>query len=304
MPKDKPTQPHLPIGAVERDTGLPKDTLRVWERRYGFPNPARDALGERLYSPEDVEKLRLIKRLLDQGHRPSKLITADASTLAALIEAHRPSPEAPHCEALLALVRVTRADELRAALGQTLLQQGLVRFICDTLTPLTRMVGEAWVRGEVQVVDEHLYSELVENILRAAIGAHLGRGNSPRILLTTVPDEEHGLGLLMAEAMMTAEGALCTSLGTRTPLNDIQRAASEGRFDVVALSYSARCSVRTVTDSLNTLRQGLPQQIALWAGGAGLRATDKLAAGILPILQIADVPQCVRDWRTQHGKRT
>jgi DNA-binding transcriptional regulator YiaG len=39
----------LPIAAVERDTGLSKDTLRVWERRYGFPQPARDGAGERLY---------------------------------------------------------------------------------------------------------------------------------------------------------------------------------------------------------------------------------------------------------------
>jgi len=30
------------ISAVERDTGLSKDTLRVWERRYGFPKPLRD----------------------------------------------------------------------------------------------------------------------------------------------------------------------------------------------------------------------------------------------------------------------
>jgi hypothetical protein len=35
----------LPIAAVERDTGLAKDTLRVWERRYGFPQPGRDANG-------------------------------------------------------------------------------------------------------------------------------------------------------------------------------------------------------------------------------------------------------------------
>ena len=55
------------IAGVERDTGLAKDTLRVWERRYGFPQPGRDAFGERAYGLQDVEKLRVIKRLLDQG---------------------------------------------------------------------------------------------------------------------------------------------------------------------------------------------------------------------------------------------
>ncbi|MGZ8253883.1 MAG: MerR family transcriptional regulator, partial [Burkholderiaceae bacterium] len=70
----RPTSaPDLPIAAVERDTGLSKDTLRVWERRYGFPQPLRDANGERVYPQDQVDKLRLIKRLMDQGHRPGKI---------------------------------------------------------------------------------------------------------------------------------------------------------------------------------------------------------------------------------------
>jgi hypothetical protein len=62
----------MSISAVERDTGLSKDTLRIWERRYGFPMPDRDNLGERSYPFEQVERLRTIKRLLDAGHRPDK----------------------------------------------------------------------------------------------------------------------------------------------------------------------------------------------------------------------------------------
>ena len=64
----------VPIGAVERDTGLSKDTLRVWERRYGFPAPQRDAFGERAYPLAQVDKLRMVKRLLDHGHRPGRIV--------------------------------------------------------------------------------------------------------------------------------------------------------------------------------------------------------------------------------------
>ena len=64
------------ITAVERDVGLSKDVLRVWERRYGFPAPERDANGERVYPAEQVERLRLIRRLMDHGHRPGRLLTA------------------------------------------------------------------------------------------------------------------------------------------------------------------------------------------------------------------------------------
>ncbi len=62
------------IAAVERDTGVAKDTLRAWERRYGFPRPLRDAFGERVYPAEQVEHLRLVKRLMDQSQRPGALL--------------------------------------------------------------------------------------------------------------------------------------------------------------------------------------------------------------------------------------
>ena len=76
--------PGFNIAAVERDTGLSKDVLRIWERRYGFPVPDRDSNGERSYPADQVDRLRLIKRLMDQGHRPGKLIATPPDELTAL----------------------------------------------------------------------------------------------------------------------------------------------------------------------------------------------------------------------------
>src|SRR5512139_2290162 len=84
--------PRLPIAAVERDTGLSKDTLRVWERRYGFPRPIRDSNGERVYPSDQVDKLRLLKRLMDQGHRPGKIAERSIEQLRALAEAGNRRP--------------------------------------------------------------------------------------------------------------------------------------------------------------------------------------------------------------------
>ena len=55
----------MPIAAAGCDTGLSKDTLRVWERRCGFPQPERDAAGDRACPPEQVKRLQTIRRLLD-----------------------------------------------------------------------------------------------------------------------------------------------------------------------------------------------------------------------------------------------
>ena len=76
----------LNISAVEREAGLSKDVLRMWERRYGFPKPLRDDNGERRYSVAEVAKLRAIKRLMDVGLRPGKIVHRTQDELDALAE--------------------------------------------------------------------------------------------------------------------------------------------------------------------------------------------------------------------------
>ena len=80
------------IGVVAKRTHMHPETLRVWERRYGFPLPGRDRLGERSYPQEQVQRLRVIKRLLDAGHRPGKVVPLTLAQLDALVstmQAHR-----------------------------------------------------------------------------------------------------------------------------------------------------------------------------------------------------------------------
>lgn len=292
------------IAAVERDTGLPKDTLRMWERRYGFPQPERDSNDERLYPAEQVDKLRLLKRLIDQGMRPGKLIMASTDELTRILDSHQPKGiECPiaagRCTSLIELLRLHRADELRRALQQVLLKQGLQEFIASTVAPMNQMIGSAWLRGDIDVAEEHLYTEQVQNILRNAISAQ-GGGARPRVLLTTLPDELHVLGLLMAEAMLVSEGATCISLGTQMPLADIDAAARAGGFDIVALSFSAAFPARQAIDSLNTLRKTLPPGIALWAGGRALAERKAGIDGVSIITDITDTTRALEEWRNMN----
>lgn len=56
------------IGAVSRLTGIPAETLRVWERRYGVVKPGRAEGRFRLYTRDDLGRLALIKQLVDTGN--------------------------------------------------------------------------------------------------------------------------------------------------------------------------------------------------------------------------------------------
>lgn len=305
--------PGLPIAAVERDTGLSKDTLRVWERRYGFPRPQRDLHGERVYPQDQVDKLRLLKRLMDQGHRPGKIADCTLEQLQALAEASLPvrpgwpppverGPDAA-LRPYLQLVASHRVDDLRRELSRLAVRAGLAHFVTDVIAPLTTLVGESWARGELAIFEEHIYTESVQAVLRNAIAGIPHPGDSPRVLLTTVPQEPHGLGVLMAEAMFALDGARCVSLGVRTPVLEIVRGAESQAIDIVALSYSPVVNPYQVVESLKELRAQLPAATEIWAGGTSPVLQRRPPAGIRVLERLQDIGPALGEWRAAQPDR-
>jgi MerR family transcriptional regulator, light-induced transcriptional regulator len=295
------------IAAVERDTGLSKDTLRVWERRYGFPTPERDQFGERAYPLEQIEKLRLVRRLLDCGHRPGRVVKLSVEELERVSEGLATTPQRiveehdVNLRGYLDFVKQHDVDGLRRALSQATLKLGLARFVTDLIAPLNVMIGDAWMRGQVEVFEEHMYTESVNVVLRSALAsipqaASTGR---PRVLLTTFPQEPHGLGLLMAETLFALEGAKCLSLGVQTPIWDIVLAATASRSDVVALSFTASLNPNYVINGLQELREKLPRSIEIWAGGQCPVIHRKEVPGVVAIAELQAVRNEITRWRAQ-----
>ncbi|MEO7495376.1 MAG: MerR family transcriptional regulator [Massilia sp.] len=295
------------ISEVERDVGVAKETLRVWERRYGFPQPARDGNGERIYPPEQVLRLVQIKRLLDQGYRPGKVVALGLEALSALgAKAGGATPargaDDPQLAACIGLLQQHRMAELRQQLHQAMLAMGLRRWVTELVAPLTTVVGDAWAAGQLAVFEEHLYSDMLQGVMRQAIGAATQQADhalaSPRVLLTTVPQERHGLGLLMAEALLSLEGAHCISLGVQTPLQEIVAAARAQRIDIVALSFSGVSSSRATLDNLTDLRGRLDAQVDLWAGGTGAMLVRRHLGNDV-VLDLGDIADAVARWRAR-----
>ena len=299
-----PTPP-LSISAVERETGLSKDVLRKWEVRYGFPQPLRDAFGERIYPPEQVNRLRLIKRLMDIGMRPSKIVARTEEELLALAASRHvamsPAQE-PEIEAdALKMLRRHDPEGLRRMLHRQLLRQGLVRFVQDTIAPLNHAVGEAWSRGELEVYEEHLYTEVVQSVLRTAMIGINDQHGRPRVLLTTLPEEPHGLGILMVAALLALEGAYCLSLGTQTPLEEIANAVKAQAIDIVVLSFSIIYPPRRIPPALAELRQRLAAAVEVWAGGAGTARLHRTPTGTRLLPTLEDALAALEDWRSAHA---
>jgi MerR family transcriptional regulator, light-induced transcriptional regulator len=297
----------IAIAAVERETGLSKDTLRIWERRYGFPRPLRDPQGERAYPAEQVEKLRLLKRLMDAGHRPGKLVGLDMQALRSLGKGTAGAGEShfrlapPYRE----LLDAHDVGGLRRHLQQALLGMGLERFVTEHMAPLNTAVGEAWLRGEISVAQEHVYTEAVQLVLRQAIGSMPEpSGPGPRILMATLPQEPHGLGLLMVEALLSLHGWRCISLGVKVPLEDIVVAAGLIRAHIVALSFSGSFPAAQAGASLQELRRRLPADTVIWGGGSSLALQRRMPDGVQAVPDIRLLPGLVDQWRHARGAST
>jgi MerR family transcriptional regulator, light-induced transcriptional regulator len=88
--------PLLRSGAVARLTGIPVETLRVWERRYSVVGPRQSDAGQRLYSPDEVDRLSTIKKLVGAGYAIGSIAKLDLKQLQSMLDktasAEQPSP--------------------------------------------------------------------------------------------------------------------------------------------------------------------------------------------------------------------
>ena len=301
--EDAAEPPALGIAAVERASGLPKDTLRAWERRYGFPNPRRDRNDERTYPADQLAKLRLLRRLVDAGHRPGRIVGRPEAELAVLLRETEgglvPAPaDTPHGATVLTLLGAYDASGLRSHINALLLRSGLGAFVTEVAPGMMNAVGAAWARGELEIHQEHLFTEQFTTVLRSAINAALASGEGlrrPAVLLTTVPQEPHSLGLLMAESMFVLAGCPCISLGVQTPIPDIAAAARAHRADVLALSFSGLAPPAQVLAALADLRALAGPEVEIWAGGAG--AALRPPAGVALIPDLTAIAPAVAAWR-------
>jgi cobalamin-dependent methionine synthase I len=136
-------------------------------------------------------------------------------------------------------------------------------------------------------------------VLRSAIASapEAAADGAPRVLLTTFPDEQHGLALLMAEALLTVEGCACMNLGRQTPVPEMVLAARAHRAQVVALSFSSLSPTGPSLDHLADLRAQLPASVEIWAGTPQPAMLRRGVAGVTLLDNLGQVHTEVSRWR-------
>lgn len=267
----------LSIGALSRATGIPVETLRTWELRYGFPVPERKPSGHRVYPLAIVARLRRVAQALARGHRAGEVVGASEEALAELLKGAghaetEPPPAPPGLIELPELMEAVEAfDSLR--LMRILLadwaRYSPLDFVDKRVAPLVAEVGSAWEEGRLEVSHEHFLSERVTDLLRSLRLPFEERARGPLVILATLPGEPHGLGVQMAALIVASSGCRVLLLGTEMPTAEIVSLARDSGAAAVAISVSVSTRGARSAAQIRSLREKLPRRVELLVGGGG-----------------------------------
>jgi DNA-binding transcriptional MerR regulator len=235
------------IGVVERMTDIPAATLRVWERRYGFPDAARTEGGHRLYSERDVQQLKWVKAKIDAGMQTRQAVKAlrafeeeegFAAVPSPLGEGPLPSLTRPGQEvgdSYIALLQqrlfdtliehaTIKADDVfDEALGLYSAEDVMMHLIRPTLAD----IGDGWVKGEISIGTEHLATSYLRQRLLAWLRSGPPAFAVPETVLACAPEEYHEGSLMIVGALLRRRRWPVAYLGQSIPLPDLARFVRE-----------------------------------------------------------------------------
>jgi DNA-binding transcriptional MerR regulator/methylmalonyl-CoA mutase cobalamin-binding subunit len=270
-----------PIGVVARRTGVPPDLLRAWEKRYQAVVPVRTETGRRLYNDEDIQRLRLMKRLIEGKRRISDVARMSLAELTELLGedvretvSEHPEP-AGHSETELG-ARLTACLEAVEALDpvrlEDLLHKATVayspsRVRRELLVPLMVGIGESWQSGKLRIIHEHMASAVVRSFLIASAQSQHNEPTAPLLVATTPAGQLHEIGILLAVATAQEVGWRALYLGPNLPAEEIAAAVRQAETDTLVLSLVYPVADPRVSAELRRIRQLVGPEVQILIGG-------------------------------------
>ena len=293
--KDSTPENALSIGQLSELTGIGQHTLRVWEKRYDALKVIRLPSGHRRYPRDEVKRLRAVAKALDKGFRTRRVVNSSLEELEALFQQPAPGenthevnePVAATNSAPLILEWISAArhfDEVYLT-EQFYHEWGLrgpITFLNELATPFLVQVGQQWADGELTISQEHFASERLSDFLGAQWRKINERNGGRQMVLTTLPEEQHRVGLQMGALVTALSGRKVIYLGPNTPVDDTLSAVAKSGAQALGISVSVTYPVKDGRKMIQLFRRKLPEKIVLVVGGAGANALfpNKVPDGI------------------------
>jgi len=277
------SEAHHSIKAVSRRTGLSPHVIRIWEKRYAAVEPDRTGTNRRLYSEDQIERLELLRGLTKAGHsigQVARLPKEKLRQLAGQAQGARKKVAgqtasaitSPFLEQCLDAIKKLDARSLEDTLKRASTALGSQGLLQRLIAPLAQTLGDLWRDGVITAAHEHFASVVIRIFLGHAAKPFIGSDEAPVIVVGTLSGQLHELGALLVGAAAANLGWHVIYLGPSLPAAEIAGAARQNNARAVALSFVYPEDDIRLPDELARLRELLPSDILIIAGGRAMPA--------------------------------
>ncbi|NOS90067.1 MAG: MerR family transcriptional regulator [Methylococcaceae bacterium] len=272
------------ISTVSKRSGVKSDLVRAWERRYQEVTPTRTAGGHRVYTDQDIARLKLLNQATNNGHSISQIAQFSLDDLKKLLKddpaLNAPafiSPARPGSDKLFlaeeyidkcyAAVLAFDARMLESHFENAIVELGSEAFIEHLLTPLLTQIGDRWKAGELRPVHEHMASSVIRSLTYILRNNNPSPANAPKMIVSTPIGQLHELGALLAAIMAELSGWDVTYLGTNLPAEEIAAGVKYTQALALTISLSFAADDHVVPKELRRLKKLIGNDVALIVGG-------------------------------------
>ena len=266
---------------VAKLTGLSKDVIRVWERRYGFVKPSRSSNRYREYSDEEVALLRFVKAQMEQGATIGALAEEGHDSLVVRMRVAMPvsvEVQQPHDRLLDELIgsldpldKAGFERRLNGAVAVIPFEEALQRI----LLPLQRRVGELWHQGHLNIAVEHYVTKLIQQKIFSVMSQLPVNEFGSRVVIGCPEGESHEIAAQAVAYLAATRGCHVYYLGPNLPSSDLLAFCDRIKPDLVLLSIT---EAKSDAEARQQLKE-LAVVSAYWpvaVGGQGARAMEHL----------------------------
>jgi len=271
------------IRQVAEMTGVPENTVRSWERRFGIPQPARSGSNQRRYTERDVVTIRSIQASRDRGRTMEQAIQdvtpGDSEVLESGQEAEEasaasiPSPPVRRSEESAAVQLVSSLLAFESAEAGAFVAERLwgttVETVCvDVLLPAMRKIGEQLAMGRITALQSRYANGWIRRKLDAALDQSDPDAGRMSIIVAAMHDESAQVESLCLAILFSRAGYRVSWLGGSASVDDIAQAIAVLSPAAALLATRSEISIVAMTAAIARLEN--KRQTGTWHGMIGI----------------------------------
>lgn len=272
---------YFSIKIAASHSGLSEFVIRSWEKRYKILNPLRTPSNRRLYSSDEITKLKLLAKAVKTGHRIGNICSLSKLELNGLNLLNENIPTKgfddynSFKEKALKAINNLDEKEFESLLTNLTINYNIIIVLKTFLAPFINSIGALWEEGSLRISAEHLASEVISKFLINLKNSRNINNNALKVLFATPVGQIHELGVLIAATIAAERGFNSIYLGPNLPAVEIIHSAIKLNAKAVCLSIVYPANDVFLSSDLANFEM-LPDNIQLLVGGKSASSYENI----------------------------